>query len=119
MGKPNETSLRRDPTPAELDHAASVLHLLSDRTRLAIISLLVPDVEMSVGEIATRLERPVPAISQHLAKLRTGRLVLSRRDGTSIRYRLCGEHVASLVENLLQHTEHELFAEPPHHRSAL
>lgn len=118
MGKPNATPPLREPTAAELDHAASVLQLLSDRTRLAIISLLVPDIELSVGEIATRLERPVPAISQHLAKLRTGKLVLSRRDGTSIRYRLCGEHVSSLVENLLQHTEHELFAEPPHHRAS-
>lgn len=118
MGKPNEAAQPRDPTPAELDHASAILQLLSDRTRLAIISLLAPDIELSVGEIAARLERPVPAVSQHLAKLRAGRLVLTRRDGSSIRYRLCGEHVASLIENLLQHTEHELFTEPPHHREA-
>lgn len=118
MGRPTEGAPPREPTAAELDHASEVLQLLSDRTRLAIISMLAPAGELSVGEIAARLERPVPAISQHLAKLRAGRLVLSRRDGSSIRYRLGGEHVASLVENLLQHTEHELFAEPPHHREA-
>lgn len=116
MGKPAETPPPRQPTAAELDHAAAVLQLLSDRTRLGIIAILLPGDELSVGEIAQRLERPVPAVSQHLAKLKSGRLVLSRREGTSIKYRLCGEHVSLLVENLLQHTEHELFAEPPHHR---
>ncbi len=118
MGKPAKTPPMRQPTAAELDHAAAVLQLLSDRTRLGIISILLPGQELSVGEIAQRLERPVPAISQHLAKLKTGRLVLARREGTSIMYRLCGEHVSLLVENLLQHTEHELFAEPPHHQAA-
>lgn len=115
MGKPVETPPDRQPTAVELDHAASVLQLLSDRTRLGIIALLLPGTELAVGEIAQRLERPVPAVSQHLSKLKSGRLVLARREGTSIMYRLCGEHVSLLVENLLQHTEHELFAEPPHH----
>lgn len=115
MGKPAETPAMRQPTATELDHAASVLQLLADRTRLGILSLLLSGAELSVGEIAQMLDRPVPAVSQHLAKLKSGRLVLARRDGTSIMYRLCGEHVALLVENLLQHTEHELFVEPPHH----
>lgn len=118
MGKPIDTPPTRQPTAVELDHAASVLQLLSDRTRLGIIALLLPGAELSVGEIAQRLDRPVPAVSQHLSKLKGGRLVLARREGTSIMYRLCGEHVSLLVENLLQHTEHELFAEPPHHSSA-
>lgn len=117
MGKPAETPAIRQPTGTELEHAAAVLQLLADRTRLGILSLLLPGAELSVSEIAQLLERPVPAVSQHLAKLKSGRLVLSRREGTSIRYRLCGEHVSLLVENLLQHTEHELFAEPPHHVS--
>lgn len=117
MGKPIDAPPRRNPTAPELDHAASLLHLLSDRTRLGIISILLPGTELSVGDIAKQVDRPVPAVSQHLAKLKSGRLVLSRRDGTSILYRVGGEHVSSLVENLLQHTEHELFAEPPHHRS--
>lgn len=115
MGRPSETPAVRQPTEAELDHAASVLQVLSDRSRLGIISVLLPGQELSVGEIAQQLDRPVPAISQHLAKLKNGRLVVARREGTSMKYRLRGEHVSLLVENLLQHTEHELFSEPPHH----
>lgn len=116
MGKPSTTPTERQPTEAEIDRAASVLHLLADRTRLRIISLLRADTELAVGEIAARLDRPLPAVSQHLAKLKSGNLVIARRDGTSIRYRVVGEHVSLLVENLLQHAEHELFADPPHHR---
>lgn len=115
MGAPTHSPERRLPTGVELLHAADIAQLLADRTRLGILSLLLPDTELSVGEIATRLERPVPAVSQHLAKLKHGRLVTARREGTSIFYRICGEHVALLVENLLQHTEHELFMDPPHH----
>jgi DNA-binding transcriptional ArsR family regulator len=118
MGKPTTAPAQRQPTEAELDHAAAVLHLLSDRTRLGIISLLRDDSEMSVGEIAARLDRPLPAVSQHLAKLKSGQLVHARREGTSIRYRVGGEHVSLLVENLLQHAEHELFPDPPHHRAS-
>lgn len=115
MGKPLETPERRLPSEVELLHAADLAQLLADRTRLGILSLLLPDAELPVGEIAARLERPVPATSQHLAKLKNGRLVVARRQGTAMYYSLAGEHVSLLVENLLQHTEHELFLEPPHH----
>lgn len=118
MGRPLDTPQRRLPTGVELLHAADIAQLLADRTRLGILSLLLPDAELSVGEIAAHLERPVPAVSQHLAKLKNGRLVVARREGTAMMYSLCGEHVALLVENLLQHTEHELFLEPPHHSAA-
>lgn len=117
MSKQSNHQSARTPSPFELDHAASVLQLLADRTRLGVLSILLSDGELSVGDIAQRLERPTPAISQHLAKLKTGRLVTARRDGTSMLYRLQGEHVAELVRNLLHHTEHELFEDPPHHSS--
>lgn len=115
MGRPLETPERRVPTEVELQHAANVAQALADKTRLGILSLLLSDTELSVGEIATKLGRAVPSTSQHLAKLKTGRLVVVRRQGTAMIYSLAGEHVSLLVENLLQHTEHELFPEPPHH----
>ncbi|HML50898.1 MAG TPA: metalloregulator ArsR/SmtB family transcription factor [Propionicimonas sp.] len=103
------------PSPDELDHAVEVLRLLADHTRLAILALLHGR-ELSVTAIAEHLGRPVPGISQHLAKLRTGNLVTSRRDGTTVYYTQPDEHVAALVLNVLQHTEHHLYDRPPHHR---
>lgn len=102
------------PPAADLEHAASVARLLADRTRLAILALLDGD-ELPVGSIAEVLDRPVPAVSQHLAKLRQGGLVTSRRDGVVVFYGQPDEHVAGLVTNLLQHSEHVLYPEPPHH----
>lgn len=99
---------------AEVDTAVDVLRLLADRTRLAILALL-HDGELSVGVIADRLARPVPGVSQHLAKLRAGRLVSTRRDGATIYYQLTNEHVDALVLNVLHQAEHLRYDTPPHH----
>lgn len=106
---------RTAPPDTDLDHAVEVLRLLADRTRLAILAML-DGTEMSVTAIAAALDRPAPAVSQHLAKLRAGRLVTARRDGTTMYYGQPDEHVAALVTNVLHHTEHVLYPAPPHHR---
>ncbi|MFC4554472.1 ArsR/SmtB family transcription factor [Georgenia faecalis] len=103
------------PQDADLAHAAEVLRLLADRTRLAILAMLA-GTELSVTAIAEAVDRPAPAVSQHLARLRAGRLVTSRREGTTVYYGQPDEHVAALVRNVLQHTEHVLYPVPPHHR---
>lgn len=102
------------PPEADLDRAVEVLRLLADRTRLAVLQMLT-GTEMSVTAIAEALDRPVPAVSQHLAKLRAGHLVTSRREGTSVYYAQATEHVGALVTNVLHHTEHTLYPLPPHH----
>ncbi|MET0432658.1 MAG: metalloregulator ArsR/SmtB family transcription factor [Cellulomonas sp.] len=106
---------RSAPPDADLDHAVEVLRLLADRTRLAILAMLA-GTEMSVSAIAAELGRPGPAVSQHLARLRAGRLVTARRDGTTMYYSQPDEHVAALVTNVLHHSEHVLYVTPPHHR---
>ncbi|MDO5730537.1 ArsR/SmtB family transcription factor [Corynebacterium sphenisci] len=103
------------PPAREIDHAVSVLWLLADRTRLSILALL-DGREMAVTAIAEVLDRPVPAVSQHLAKLRTGNLVVTRREGTSVYYRQPDAHVAALVTNILHNAEHAFHEVPPHHR---
>jgi DNA-binding transcriptional ArsR family regulator len=44
--------------------------------------------ELCVCDLATILEMTPAAVSQHLSRLRSGRMVLSRRDGMTIYYRL-------------------------------
>ena len=103
------------PRRAELARSVEVLRLLADPTRLAVLALL-DGTELSVTAIAHAVDRPVPAVSQHLAKLRAGRLVTTRRDGTTVHYTQANEHVAALVANVLHHAEHTLYDVPPHHR---
>jgi DNA-binding transcriptional ArsR family regulator len=62
--------------------------LLAGETRLKIIMLLAESGELCVCDLATVLEMTPAAVSQHLSRLRSGRLVQSRRDGMTIYYRL-------------------------------
>jgi ArsR family transcriptional regulator, arsenate/arsenite/antimonite-responsive transcriptional repressor len=59
----------------------------SDRTRLRILHLLLPG-ELCVCHIVDTLELPQPKVSRHLAYLRRTRLVLARKEGYWMYYRL-------------------------------
>jgi DNA-binding transcriptional ArsR family regulator len=97
--------------------AVEVLRVLADPTRLQLAGLLL-DQEQSVSQLAAELDKPVPAVSQHLAKLRMARLVTTRRDGQSVLYRVENGHVRQLVLDTVGHVEHLLDDVPAHHHSA-
>ncbi|MCI1636250.1 ArsR/SmtB family transcription factor [Bifidobacterium sp.] len=99
---------------AYIELAASVFSLLSDPTRLRII-LLLKNGEFPVGEIAHRLGKRQAVISQHLAKMRLGKLVLARQEGTYVYYRLSDEHVSALVDQAIYQSEHIVDVVPAHH----
>jgi len=90
--------------------------MLADPTRLQVAGLLL-DEERSVSELAAELEKPVPGISQHLAKMRMARLVTTRKEGTSVLYRIENGHVRQLVIDTIGHVEHLLDQVPAHHRA--
>ncbi|HJQ07280.1 MAG TPA: metalloregulator ArsR/SmtB family transcription factor [Nocardioides sp.] len=96
--------------------AVEVLRMLADPTRLQLAGLLL-DEEHSVSELASALDKPVPGVSQHLAKMRMARLVTTRRDGTSVLYRIENGHVRQLVVDTIGHVEHLLDQAPAHHRT--
>ena len=50
-----------------------VFRMLSDATRVQVLWALV-DRECSVTELAEKVGKPAPSVSQHLAKLRMARL---------------------------------------------
>lgn len=61
---------------------------LSDNTRLTLVLLLRHAGELCVCELSGALALPQPKISRHLAMLRESGLLLDRRDGKWIHYRL-------------------------------
>lgn len=72
-------------------HQLKPLHLfknLSDETRLNLVLLLREKGELCVCELSSILKETQPKISRHLALLREGGLLLDRRDGKWIHYRL-------------------------------
>jgi DNA-binding transcriptional ArsR family regulator len=91
-----------------------VFRMLADATRVQLLWALA-DREMSVNDLAERVGKPAPSVSQHLAKLRMARLVRTRREGTQVFYRLENDHVRQLVTDAVHNAEHAAGGVPPHH----
>jgi ArsR family transcriptional regulator len=70
-----------------LDLLEDTLKALADRTRLRILALLGNN-EVCVCHIHDSLGLPQPAVSRHLAYLRRTGLVMARRDGVWMHYRI-------------------------------
>jgi ArsR family transcriptional regulator, zinc-responsive transcriptional repressor len=92
-----------------------VFRMLADATRIRVLWALT-DGELSVNELAEKVGKPAPSVSQHLAKLRMARLVRTRRAGTTIFYSLENEHVRQLVVDAVFNAEHAGPGVPSHHR---
>ncbi|MBB1584802.1 metalloregulator ArsR/SmtB family transcription factor [Serratia sp. OS31] len=61
---------------------------LSEETRLMLVLLLRQAGELCVCELVSALEESQPKISRHLAMLRESGLLIDRREGKWIYYRL-------------------------------
>lgn len=94
-----------------------VFRMLADATRVQLLWALVNG-EMSVSDLASRVGKPGPSVSQHLAKLRMARLVRTRRDGTTIFYSLDNDHIGQLVTDAVFNAEQAGPGVPGHHRDA-
>jgi ArsR family transcriptional regulator len=65
-----------------------LLKLLSDTTRLRSLMLLLNEGELCVCELTHALGEIQPKISRHLAALRDSQVVMDRRSGQWIYYRI-------------------------------
>ena len=92
-----------------------VFRMLADPTRIRVLWALTEG-ESSVNDLAEKVDKPAPSVSQHLAKLRMARLVRTRRAGTTIFYSLENEHVSQLVADAVFNAEHAGPGVPAHHR---
>ncbi|MEZ0163725.1 ArsR/SmtB family transcription factor [Kineococcus sp. LSe6-4] len=101
-----------------VDLAAEVFSLLSDPTRIRIVLALRAG-ETSVNELADLVGKSPTAVSQHLAKLRWGRVVTTRQDGNRVFYRLADEHARTLVAEAVSHAEHALEPRTAHQRAGV
>jgi len=115
--------------PAEAEEAVYVLHArvcqtLANPTRLKILTCL-RDGEVAVTELARRIGATLPNLSQHLAILKERRVVLARREGATVYYRIANPKILTafdimrevLFERLSE--EQRLFAEYTSRRRAV
>jgi DNA-binding transcriptional ArsR family regulator len=75
---------------------ATLFRVLGHPARVRILELL-RDGERSVGQLQAELELESGGTSQHLSALRSVGVVESRRDGTSVLYRVDDERVFDLL----------------------
>ena len=101
MGLPQFTD---DLTDAEIDNfmdnatkASNFLKTVSHEGRLMILCHLVTG-EKSVTELESLLSARQAAVSQQLSRLRMEGLVIPRRDGKAIYYRLADNRTKRILE---------------------
>jgi len=82
--------------------ASELLRALSAPLRLAIVDVLA-DGDRCVHELVDALAVSQPLVSQHLKTLRSAHLVITRRRGREVVYRLSDDHVAHVARDALSH----------------
>ena len=94
--------------PLGEDEAAELADLMTafaTASRLRILYALL-GVERTVDEVGLTAGLGPSVVSQQLRVLRLFRLVVGRRDGRHVRYRLVDDHVADLLAAIRHHGEH-------------
>lgn len=87
------------PEVARVSTIANTFRLLSDPTRLMIVCALAQG-ETNPSCLAELAGVPLPAVSQHLAKLRLAGVCQARRDGQRVWYELIDPTVRALVPHV-------------------
>lgn len=86
---------------ASASDAANLLRALSNEKRLMILCQL-GDGELSVGQLLPLVGLSQSALSQHLARLRDEGLVGTRREATTIFYRITDPSVLKVIAVLAE-----------------
>ena len=93
---------REMPDDDKLYDLAELFKVFGDSTRIRILFALFEE-EMCVCDIARLLGMTQSAISHQLRVLKEARLVSSRREGKTIFYSLCDDHVKTIFYHAMEH----------------
>ncbi len=72
---------------------SNILALAGNEVRLKIVFLLEEEKELCPCDLADILGMTIPAVSQHLRKLKDGNIVETRKEGQTIYYSLTQENL--------------------------
>ncbi len=78
---------------------AEMCKVFSHPKRLELINLL-RDKEMSAGELGERLGLAPANLSQHLTMMRERRILVSRKEGNMVYYRIANPHLVEVFDML-------------------
>ena len=83
------------------DRSAAIAKALADAKRLCVLERL-SEGERSVSDLSRDVGCQVPNMSQHLSVLRAAGIVASRREGSTVFYRLADPKVLEVYRLLQQ-----------------
>lgn len=83
-------------------HVAELFRAFSDTNRVRLLSVMVKG-ECNVSTLAEKVGISPSAVSHHLRSLRQMRLIVSRREGKEVFYRLEDVHIRTLFEQGVSH----------------
>ncbi|HWH23998.1 MAG TPA: metalloregulator ArsR/SmtB family transcription factor [Candidatus Limnocylindria bacterium] len=89
-------------TADDRQRSATIARALSDPKRLCVLETLASG-ERSVSELSRDAGCQIPNMSQHLSVLRAAGIVATRREGTTVYYRLADQRVLEayrLIQNI-------------------
>ncbi len=86
---------------------AGIFQAMAHPTRLAVLEML-EDKELTVGGLAEALEVPQANLSQHLAVLRTHRLVSARKEGNQVFYSIRDPLLHRVLETMRRYSRAHL-----------
>lgn len=81
---------------------SQILSLAGNEVRLKVLYLLEEEGELCPCDLADILEMSVPAVSQHLRKLKDANIIQPRREGQTIFYSMKAEHL-EVIKPLFEH----------------
>ncbi len=87
-------------------HVAELFRAFSDTSRVRIMSVLLKG-EVNVSALSQAVGLSESAVSHHLRGLRQMRLVVSRKDGKEVHYRVEDEHIIHLFQQGVKHVQDE------------
>ena len=86
---------------------SQILRLAGNNVRMKILVLLQEEERLCVCDLGEILDMKIPAVSQHLRKLKDGKLLLTEREGTTIYYSINPEiqpELSSLFRRILEYS---------------
>jgi len=81
----------------EFDRILNILSVITDKTRMKILFLLMENGEMCICEISPLLGITRSAVSQHLSTLKKVSLLSVRKDGKFVYYSIKNKNIRKLI----------------------
>jgi ArsR family transcriptional regulator len=93
---------KNDADQTLLFDLAEFFKVFADSTRIQLLYVLLKG-ELCVNDLSQELKMSQSAVSHQLRLLKNARLVRFRREGKTLLYSLCDNHIQSILDQGMEH----------------